>query len=190
MLVNGAARTYTEAAMLSTILLVAAILGQVEREPRAIVLKDGTRLTGFVDERDLSKTLVQVELDEPWAVAPETRTISGDQIQDHYVLTTVELGEYYRKGWTEHGGIEVETAHGAMWVFAEEAELAERAAAMARANEEAVLKTVEIGQGSGADTVAPEYAGPGFGQLWGVHIAVLTLGIGLGGLAVWFLILE
>lgn len=174
--------------MLRTILILTALTASTNDGPWVIHLDDGTRMVAYCDESDFEKDIFTVVEDKPWAEPVAPRTLFKKDVKGRYPVGSAELAAYYARGWQANGGIQIDTPHGKMWVFEEEYKLAQRAAQMAQANEPPA-ETPPPAPASAAPA-APNDAGPAFGQLWGAHIAVLTLGLGLSGLVVWFLIIE
>jgi hypothetical protein len=181
--------------MTASILILCALLTQSPDErPTRFVMQDGRELAGFVDERDLDKTLFTITLDAPWLdTSDRTATIRKDQIKTSFPEPPVERGMRYDREWKNHGGVQITTTYGeTVWVHGEDAELSRRArdlSAAARDAYEASLPEVEIA--ADPEKAAPASApDPPFARLWGGHIAVLTIGLGLSALTVWFLLLD
>lgn len=192
MLVKRPPHPYTSR-MTSIVLVLGALFGQQSESPWMISLKadDGTRrIVAYCDESDFDKDIFTVSEEKPWAGPRTTRTIRKKDVLGRYRPVKAELEAYFAEGWKANGGIQIDTPHGKRWVFEEEYKLAQRAAEMARANE--AEKAVEIVPTEISETNSTEPAERtfSFGQLWGAHVAVLSLGLGLSGLVTWFLIIE
>lgn len=177
--------------MISTLLILAGLFAQQRETPWVIHLndKDGTRIVAYGDESDFEKDIFTVSEVKPWASSGSTRTLFKKDVKGHYPAGSAELAAYYAEGWKANGGIQIETPHGKQWVFEEEYELAQRAAEMASVKEEERAVSSPAKPVAAADP-APVERSLGFGQLWGAHVAVLTVGLGLSVLVVWFLVLE
>lgn len=177
--------------MFSSFLILAAVLAQSNDVP-FVILTNEDKIFAFGDESDFDKDIFVVREDKPWAMSVPQRSVFKRDVKGYYRPGAAELEAYYAQGWKANGGIRIDTSDGPMWVFEEEYNLAKRAAEMAEANE-AEWRAALIQESPTRDRAQsslPDDAPRPFGQLWGAHVAVLTLGLGLSGLVVWFLILE
>lgn len=175
------------------ILLHALLISQAAQSPWVVHFQNGDRMdrvVGYCDESDFSKDIFTIREDKPWEGAPTPRTLYKRDVKDYYRPVPAELSKYYAEGWKANGGIEIDTRHGKTWVFEQEYELAMRAADMALMNEATVETASVTPHNVGNQPIPESSSGFSFGQLWGAHIAVLTVGLGLSALVAWFLILE
>lgn len=177
--------------MIETLLVILCALSQnAAKLPHIILMNDGTTHYGYVDQDDWNETIVPVEIDAPWLRVEERKTfkLSAAKIADHARESLPHYRRRMEEGWRERGGVLVQTPAGDVWVHGEEAKYAERAREWARDAEDRRVQDI-FNQASRSSTVT-QTPTASLGELWGGHIAVLSVGLSLCGLAVWFLILQ
>ena len=177
------------------ILSIAAIglLGQVD--PAAAGMKhyvfvergDTTiSLHVLVDPKYLDQTLnpfLDAILDEPWLPVNERyKKLRRSDYKEPYIDQPSLRNRRIREGWLAHGGVEVDTSEGRIWIHKEEYELAQRADEMGAA----------VHRG---DTAAPVPARPptddaareplGFWAEWRIHIGIIGGAVVLTAFVIW-----
>lgn len=177
------------------VLSIAAIilLGQVEpgpagMEPYVFVERGeaAVRLYVLVELEDLERTLnpyIDAILDEPWLPIEQRRQkLRRSDYEGFFPEASSTRNRRIREGWPAHGGVEVDTPEGLIWIHKQEYELAQRADDMAAA-------------AHGGDMAASTPAGPpvddaareplGFWAEWGIHVGIIGGAAVLTALVVW-----
>ena len=175
-------------------LLIAAIctaLGQSdaasrgERDTCIVILKDGTELPVFWDDRkETRKDVYWVERDTPWE--PKSVTIKGADVKDVVSERPRERQRRLRQGWTDAGYTEVN----GRYYRTEEVGLANRAREMAGVKESAEAPPApddapEVDNPPAAPVqTTPEAQPPGFVRQWWMHGALVLAALVLIGVVV------
>ncbi len=179
------------------LLIAAAALsqapGQADAHTWVITKKNGERMFGVAAEDQFKTMIVKVRRDEPWLgpAGGDEVSIRAKDIEDRYLEPAGARRDRIRKGWEEHGGIEIETANGPGWVLKEEYELAEKARRMAGAapvpSPDGTPPADEVAPAENAP--APGVSPPGFLSQWGVHLGIAAAATALLALVARTLIL-
>lgn len=172
-----------------TILLLGQLdAGTAGMEPYVFVERgeEAGRLYALVEPEDLKRTVnpfIVVILDEPWLPIEQRRlNLRRSNFEDFYPEVSSTRKARIRKGWEAHGGVEVDTREGRVWVHGEEAEFARRAEEMAAAARGGETVVSSPAPGSAGD-VAREPLG--FWMEWGVHAAIIAGAALLAAVVIW-----
>ncbi len=172
----------------ATLLLGQVDLGVADMEPYVFVERGETArglyaLVKLEDLEQIRNPNLDVILDAPWLPIEQRRKrLRRLDYEDPYPEPSSMRNRRIREGWLAHGGVEVDTPEGRIWVQETEYELAQRAEEMAAA----------VHGGGTAASVPPrrpvDDAGReplGFWAEWGIQVGILGGAIVLTALVVW-----
>ena len=142
------------------------------------------KLHVVADPKDVAQTFspfLDVILDEPWLAEHQRyQKLRRSDYEEPRPQISTTRKRRIREGWLANGGVEVETADGAIWISGVEYELARRAeemAAVATDGPESAQNSATIEQSGGE--------GLGFLSEWGMHLAIITAAAVLSALVIW-----
>ena len=174
--------------IVATILLRQVEPGTASMEPYVFIERGEAagRLYVLVKLEELEQIrnpLIDAILDEPWLpIEQRRRKLHRSDYKDFYLEDSSTRKGRIRKGWLAHGGVEVDTSEGRIWIHKEEYELAQRADEMGAA----------VHRG---DTAAPVPARPptddaareplGFWAEWRIHIGIIGGAVVLTAFVIW-----
>jgi hypothetical protein len=144
----------------------------------------------FVDLSTLTGTNVNYYVDAPWqylhtGLPPNPKSLIRTSLSPSKESPSVR-NQRLEQGWKTAGYVFVETPQGQHPVLKQEFELAQRAAAMARAVEaQATATPAALPQAAAAPP--PEL---GLWQQWGMHLVIAVVGLSLTALVIKTLVLE
>lgn len=180
------------------LLLPLAALAQSDDEamPYVIVVQNMDPVYGFIiDERDWNRSVVVVELDAPW-LDPADRLRRFPRASINREETRLDLPRLRRsrlaREWKAHGGVEIETESGTIWVREDEARFSEQARRLVERKEESLREELERWKSGapGRRGRVSDVDGRGLVQTWGPHAALLSLGAALAAAVLWFMMRE
>lgn len=176
--------------------------GQTVPSPSAVpwvlpMENTGETLHALVEESEWRKPWMTVVLDEPWDPPAERRIRQDDIAEDRYREPEHSRRKRIDEGWKRHGGVQVETEQGLIWVHQEVWELASRARKLAGVSNPASAPeqdaretaTVDVNETLSTPETADAEA-PGFFALWGTHLAIIAAAVVLLAFVVWTLVLT
>ncbi len=172
-----------------TILLLGQFdAGTAGMEPYVFVERgeEAGRLYVLVEPEALERTLnpyIKVILDEPWLPIEQRRlNLPRSDFEDFYPEVSSTRKVRIRAGWEAHGGVEVNTREGLVWVHKEEAEFARRAEDMAAAARGGQTVVSSPAPGSAGEAAREPL---GFWMEWGVHAAIIAGAALLAAVVIW-----
>lgn len=172
---------------------ITLLLGQVEpgaagMEPYVFVERGEAagRLYVLVQLENLKQIrnpYIDAILDEPWLPVEQRRLkLLRSDYEDFYPEVSSTRNRRIGEGWKAHGGVEVDTPEGRIWVHKEEYELAQRAEELAAA----VYRDDTAASVQGAAPVEDASREPlGFWAEWGIHVAIIGGTAVLIALVIW-----
>ena len=126
---------------------------------------------------------IKVILNEPWLpIEQRRRNLRRLDFEDFFPEDSGPRKLRIGKGWKAHGGVQVDTREGLVWIHKEESEFARRAeemAAAARGGETVV--SAPATESAGDATREPL----GFWMEWGVHAAIIAGAALLAAVVIW-----
>ena len=167
--------------------------GAAGMEPYVFVKRgeDAGQLYVLVEPEDLEQTrnpFIVGILDEPWLPIEQRRLrLSRSDYEEPYPEASSTRKRRIDEGWEAHGGIQVDTREGKVWVHKEDADLARRAEEMAAAAR---------GDESAASATAAQPAGDavqeplGFWTEWGMHVAIIGGAVVLTAVVIWAMLVR
>ena len=174
---------------IATILLLGQFdAGAAGMEPYVFVERgeEAGRLYVLVEPEDLKRTVnpfIVVILDEPWLPIEQRRlNLRRSDFEDFYPELSSTRKLRIDEGWKAHGGVQVDTREGRVWVHGEEAEFARRAEEMAAAARGGETVVSAPAPGSVGDAAREPL---GFWMEWGVHAAIIAGAALLAAVVIW-----
>jgi len=176
--------------MVSLIVIVAAV---AQHAPEAegltayeFTLRNGELVYAYADPRAIDNVRFEIVYDLPWE-----KRAAFDSLQKINVVEAVPEGIAAREGrerraWEDAGGVQVRDRAGQRyWVLASDKEKAESAQAFY-----AAAFPVRAAAANDADLPVElkdsGVSGPGFLQVWGWHVAIVSGVIAVGGAILWW----
>lgn len=164
--------------VLGILIMATATLAQGNAPARGVVYEvyytaDGRDLTVYGAVREVSAGHFEVTVDEPWQANPRRFFVTARDMVGFEEEDPAHRQRRHERGWEEAGYVLVNTAYGPKPVPRNDAELAQRAQAMADA-----VAAEQPALTPAPETSAPDpVAGPGFWEQWWAHaiIALVTL---------------